>query len=162
MKTLYITRHAKSSWKTNTQDHLRPLNSRGKNDSILMANHIAKNCKTPQLIKTSDAKRALETAKQFKQAFNLADHCFEITAQLYDFSGENVTQLIENTPNEIDSLMIFGHNYGLTHLVNKWGNVYIDNLPTCGFVQIDFETNSWQNLKNGLTQKVIFPKQLKK
>tara|TARA_R110000850_G_scaffold277086_1_gene422339 strand:- start:64936 stop:65421 length:486 start_codon:yes stop_codon:yes gene_type:complete len=161
MKTLYITRHAKSSWKEDVQDHKRPLNSRGKLDVVLVSNYVSSNFKTPDLIKTSDANRALTTAKQFKSSFHLPDNKFEILNEMYDFSGEQVMRAIENTSSDIKILMVFGHNYGLTHLVNKLGDKFIDNLPTCGFVQIDFDTDNWKDLSKGKTKAMVFPKHLK-
>lgn len=161
MKTLYITRHAKSSWEENLEDHQRPLNSRGKLDIVLVSNYVATNFKKPDIIKTSDANRALTTATQFKNAFGIKDDKFLIDSTMYDFSGELVMRAIESTPNDVKILMIFGHNYGLTHLVNKLGNDFIDNLPTCGFVQIEFDTDSWANLSKGKTKAMVFPKHLR-
>lgn len=161
MKTLYITRHAKSSWKEDVQDHKRPLNSKGKLDVVLVSNYVSSNFKTPDLIKTSDANRALTTAKQFKSSFQLPDNKFILLNEMYDFSGERVMRAIENTSGDVNILMVFGHNYGLTHLVNKLGDKYIDNLPTCGFVQIDFETDDWSNLSKGKTKAMVFPKHLR-
>ncbi|MEX0998213.1 MAG: histidine phosphatase family protein [Flavobacteriaceae bacterium] len=161
MKTLYITRHAKSSWKENVEDHQRPLNKKGKLDIVLVSNYVATNFKKPDLIKTSDANRALTTAMEFKKAFQITDEFFQIENSMYDFSGELVLRAIEKTPNDVDLLMVFGHNYGLTQLVNKLGSKFIDNLPTCGFVQIDFDTDNWNNLAKGKTIKMVFPKHLR-
>lgn len=161
MKTLYIVRHAKSSWEEDVEDHQRPLNERGKLDCILMSNYIASGFKAPDLILTSSAIRALTTAQQFKKAFNLPDAHFKADDFLYDFSGDHFLKTIEKIPNHIDILMIFGHNYGFTHLVNKMGNKFIDNLPTCGFVQITFETKTWSNLSKGKTIATLFPKDLR-
>ncbi|MCR9183198.1 MAG: histidine phosphatase family protein [Flavobacteriaceae bacterium] len=161
MKTLYITRHAKSSWEENVEDHQRPLNTKGKLDIVLVSNYVATNFKKPDLIKTSDANRALTTALQFKKAFQIPDESFKIENSMYDFSGERVLRAIEKTSGDIDILMVFGHNYGLTQLVNKLGSKFIDNLPTCGFVQIDFDTDNWNNLAKGKTQAMVFPKHLR-
>tara|TARA_R110002072_G_scaffold48716_3_gene133121 strand:+ start:3064 stop:3549 length:486 start_codon:yes stop_codon:yes gene_type:complete len=161
MKTLYITRHAKSSWEENVEDHQRPLNTKGKLDIVLVSNYVAANYKAPQLIKTSDANRALTTAEQFKKAFQVPDSGFVIENSMYDFSGERVMRAIEVTSNDVDILMVFGHNYGLTQLVNKLGNKFIDNLPTCGFVKIDFDTDNWSNLAKGKTKAMVFPKHLR-
>lgn len=161
MKTLYITRHAKSSWEENVEDRKRPLNERGKLDLVLVSNYIAANFKKPDLIKTSDANRALTTALQFQKAFGLEDANFKVEPAMYDFSGNQVMKAIESTPSDVTILMVVGHNYGLTHLVNKLGNKYIDNLPTCGFVQIEFDTDSWQGIFQGNTKTMVFPKHLR-
>lgn len=161
MKTLYIVRHAKSSWEEDVEDHQRALTERGRLDSILMSNYIASGFKVPDLILSSTAVRALTTAQQFKKAFNLPDANFKADDYLYDFSGDHFLKTIEKTPDYINILMVFGHNYGFTHLVNKLGNKFINNLPTCGFVQITFETNTWENLSGGKTITTLFPKDLK-
>jgi len=41
------------------------------------------------------------------------------------------------------------------------GNIYIENVPTCGFVAIAFDTNSWKDITVGKTIKTIFPRDLK-
>src|SRR5690606_37486225 len=124
MKTLYITRHAKSSWEENVKDYKRPLNERGKLDIVLVSNYVSSNFKKPDLIKTSDANRALTTAMEFKKAFGVTDDKFIKDPEMYDFSGGSVIDAIESTSKNVNILMICGHNYGLTHIVNKLGNEY--------------------------------------
>ena len=69
MKTLYMARHAKSSWEHDVIDHERPLKKRGNKDAKLVSKHVAPLVETPQLIVSSDATRALSTAMYFKKAF---------------------------------------------------------------------------------------------
>ena len=56
--------------------------------------------------------------------------------------------------------MIFAHNPGLTMLTNHIGDNYIDNIPTCGMVEIHFEVNSWKEIKynKGNIIKFEYPK----
>ena len=64
-KTLYIARHAKSSWDDmSLSDFERTLNARGKRDAPFMANILKEKGITPDLILSSPAKRAKKTAKQ--------------------------------------------------------------------------------------------------
>ena len=86
---------------------------------------------------------------------------FEQKKALYDFSGDSVLEVIKNCDDTVDVLMIFGHNYALTNLCNSLGNTTIDNVTTTGFVQLEFEQNSWKNIKKGKTTKIVFPKHLK-
>jgi len=58
-------------------------------------------------------------------------------------------------------LIVFGHNAAMTNFVNKFGNVFIDNLPTSGFVSLQFDTDDWEKIKKGKTKKIIVPKDLK-
>ncbi len=57
--------------------------------------------------------------------------------------------------------MIFGHNHAFTSICNIFGNNFIDNLPTSGLVVIDFDIDSWENIKKGVTRFSIFPRDLK-
>ena len=57
--------------------------------------------------------------------------------------------------------MIVGHNHALTSIANMLGDVIINNIPTCGFINIEFTTQKWEFANFGQTKNVIFPKDLK-
>lgn len=161
MKTLYMARHAKSSWKHDVIDHQRPLKGRGRRDGALVSEYVAKNHKAPQKMISSDAVRALATAKYFKKSFKVADADFSTNHSLYDFSGQNVMEVIKKMDNSQDCTMIVGHNHAFTSIVNMLGNQYIDNLPTCGFVIIEFDVERWSDISTGKTATMVFPRHLK-
>ncbi|WP_242087335.1 SixA phosphatase family protein [Aestuariivivens sediminis] len=161
MKTLILIRHAKSSWEHDVIDHERPLNDRGYRDAKLVSNHISTKNLTPDLVLVSDATRTRLTADAFIEAFPISMDKVQYNYDLYDFSGYNLTKVIKNCPNDINQLMVFGHNHAITAFVNTYGSKYIDNVPTCGVVVIDFDIQYWENLKQGITREVIFPKHLK-
>jgi len=161
MKKLYMVRHAKSSWKHDVIDHERPLKGRGESDGKLVSGHVSENEKAPEKIISSDATRALSTAQYFKESFNILDDDFYTKHELYDFSGQNVMQVIKSLDDSYDRIMIVGHNHAFTSVANMLGNKYIDNLPTCGFVAIEFDVESWQEINKGKTTKTVFPRDLK-
>lgn len=161
MKTLYLVRHAKSSWKHDVDDHKRPLKQRGENDGLLVSKKVKAEVDPPQKIISSDATRALSTAHFFRDAFEIAEENFDTDHELYDFRGQNVMRFIKALDDDLDSVMIVGHNHAFTSIVNMLGNKYIENVPTCGFVMIEFDENSWSNITTGRTVKTIFPRDLK-
>jgi phosphohistidine phosphatase len=161
MKTLYLVRHAKSSWKHDVDDHKRPLKTRGENDGILVSRKAKSEIVPPQKIITSDATRALSTAQFFKDALGVSDDNFESNHDLYDFRGQNVMRVIKALDDSLDKVMIVGHNHAFTSLVNMMGNKYIENIPTCGFVMLEFDENSWKDITTGKTVMTIFPRDLK-
>ena len=161
MKTIYLVRHAKSSWKHDLIDHKRPLKGRGKRDGVLVSNYVAKELVKPQQIITSDATRALTTAIYFKKAFSVDDADFITNNDLYDFSGQHVLRIIKNLSDSLDRVMIVGHNHAFTSIANMLGNTYIDNVPTCGFVQLEFDESHWNEISTGKTVRTIFPRDLK-
>ena len=161
MKTLYLVRHAKSSWKEDVDDHKRPLKDKGRTDGKLVAKKVSKEIEAPQRIVSSDATRALSTAQFFKEALNVDDSDFETNHDLYDFSGQNVMKIIKSLDDKLDTVMIVGHNHAFTSIVNMMGNKYIENVPTCGFVMIQFDDKKWSDITTGKTIKTIFPRDLK-
>lgn len=161
MKTLYLVRHAKSSWKHDVDDHKRPLKKRGENDGLMVAKRVKSEIAPPQKIFSSDATRAYSTGYFFKDALGISDENFVIDHELYDFRGQNVMRFIKELDDDLDSVMIFGHNHAFTSIVNMLGNKYIENVPTCGFVMIEFDENSWKDITTGRTVKTFFPRDLK-
>lgn len=160
-KKIILIRHAKSSWETNVTDHERPLNDRGVRDAHLVSNFI-KNELHPDLVISSDANRAKSTASIFIANLNIATNKVRLNTDLYDFSGENLIKVIKSCDDSHHEIMIFGHNHALTFFVNKFGNIYVDNVPTCGVVIIEFDIDAWTDLKKGKTIRTVFPKDLKK
>lgn len=161
MKTLYLVRHAKSSWKHDVDDHERPLKKRGQNDGALVAEKVKNEVSPPQKIISSDATRALSTAHFFKDAFDISEDNFEFNHTLYDFRGQNLMRFIVELDDNLDRVMVVGHNHALTSIVNMIGDKYIENVPTCGFVMIEFDDDQWSDITTGRTVKTVFPRDLK-
>lgn len=161
MKKLIIVRHAKSSWKHDVIDHERPLNERGLEDANLVSKHIKGHITFPDLVLSSDAYRAKHTAEIFISNLEIEAETVAFNHNLYDFSGELLIEVIKACENTVDCLMVFGHNHAITDFVNTYGDQFIDNVPTCGVVIIDFKTSDWSSIKAGYIVKTVFPKDLK-
>lgn len=156
-----VIRHAKSSWKYNVKDHDRPLKNRGKNDAENISKHTSSLFDNPDLVICSTANRTKLTAKHFVNNWGIDESRVEYNSSLYDFSGSSLIEQIKSCKDSVNSLMIFGHNFAITDFVNTFGNLYIENVPTCGFVVIDFDIESWSNLKKGTTVYKVFPKEIR-
>lgn len=155
MKTIYLVRHAKSSWKeAGLSDFERPLNKRGQHDAPFMAKLLAKKDEMPEVIVSSPALRALTTAKIFASEFNSDTQIVE-EEKIYEAGLGNLIKIINNLQETFNTVMIFGHNPGLTYLANYLGDKSIDNIPTCGIVKITFDINSWQDISDG-SGKIVF------
>ena len=161
MKKLTIIRHAKSSWEHNLPDHERPLNDRGESDSILLSSYLSQKGINPDKVLISDATRTRLTADKFIYALNIPEKIIEFNHDLYDFSGHGLIKVIKSVQPDVHNLMVFGHNHAITAFVNSYGDKYIENVPTCGIVQIEFSIDDWKNLKPGKTVFKLFPKDIK-
>jgi phosphohistidine phosphatase len=144
MKTLVLVRHAKSSWDDpGLSDHERPLSKRGQRDAPLMGARLAEWGPAVDRVISSSAARALETAELMIQEMGFPWDEIQISEELYHASEDDMMDLIREQDDDIDGLMIFGHNPGMTYLVNDLCDLDLDNLPTCGVVVLQFGVDSW-------------------
>lgn len=161
MKKLILIRHAKSSWKYNVIDHERPLNTKGFLDSGLIASFLEEKQIKTDLVMVSDSFRTKQTSEIILPKLKINPNKIVFSHNLYDFSGENLTQTIKNCDNSVNTLMVVGHNHAITAFANTYGNFFIDNVPTCGVVIIEFNVTNWNQINQGQTIETIFPKNLR-
>lgn len=156
---LILIRHAKSSWDFDVCDKERPLSKRGITDAQLVFNELKVSLSKSITIWCSTAKRTRQTAQLFCSicAYNFDD--IEFKNELYTFSNVDLEKIINS--NVAENLIIFGHNNAITDFVHKFGNYYIDNVPTCGVVMLKFENSNAFQTKKGVITKTIFPRDLK-
>ncbi|MEN8124072.1 MAG: histidine phosphatase family protein [Bacteroidota bacterium] len=162
MKTLYIVRHAKSSWEyEGIKDIDRPLKKRGIDDAYLISTVLQKKIDTPSVFVSSCANRALHTAMIFSYTFNYPLANIKISKSLYSFSDGYLIKTVKALDDGFDSAIIFSHDHGISDFVNKYGHKIIDHVSTCGVVAIEFKTSHWKNIKRGKTLFTEFPKYYK-
>lgn len=161
MKNLILIRHAKSSWDFALKDIDRPLEQRGVQDAHLVSSNIFDFLPQTFIIWSSIAKRASDTAIIFAQNILYPIENIVFKDDLYTFDEKQLEAIIKSCDNTFDSVILFGHNAAITNFVNKFGDVFIENVPTSGFVSIQFDTDYWEKINKGKTKKIIIPKDLK-
>lgn len=162
MKTIYIVRHAKSSWEYEGIDDIdRPLKKRGIKDSYLVSSYLKSKIKRPDVFITSCATRALSTAVIFSNNFGYPLSNLLIKKSLYSFSDGYLVKTIKALDDGFDSAIIFSHDHGINDFVNKYGDTFIPHVPTCGVIAIEFENNHWKSIKKGKTILQEFPKKIR-
>lgn len=144
-KRLYITRHAKSDWaQIGLDDVDRPLNERGQQDAPAMAQRMKKLGYSIEHIVSSHAVRAFETARCFHAEFPNAVLTKE--HQLYHADiDEIIHTCLELDPNS-NNVMLVCHNPGITYFANVICGANLNNVPTCGVLVIDIETEDWSSI----------------
>ena len=161
MKNLILVRHAKSSWETPLKDRDRPLSKNGLQAAHLVSSYVSKYLPKTYLLWTSVTERASQTALIFAQNLSYPIESIIYKEDLYTFDENQLTKVIKSCKNEFDSVILFGHNGAITNFVNKFGDVFIENVPTSGFVSLQFDVDDWSAIEKGKTLKVIVPKDLK-
>ncbi|OGU54559.1 MAG: phosphohistidine phosphatase [Ignavibacteria bacterium RBG_13_36_8] len=145
MKRLYLTRHAKSNWKdTGLTDFERPLNKRGKRDAPFMGKLLNEQGIKPDLIISSAAVRAVDTAKNISEKIGYRIDQIIIDKSIYEADSLHLFEIIKSLSEKYNTVMLIGHNPDLTYFANYLGDKRIDNIPTCGIVTIEFDTGSWR------------------
>ncbi len=163
MKTVYIVRHAKSSWDNfGVADHDRTLMGVGIKKTKKIIEFLKNDNVSVDLIVSSSAIRALETAKLIAVGINYNVDLIVKNKTLYHAWVDDIYNelfAIEDTNN---SVMIIAHNPTLTDFVNEFVTPQIDNLPTTGVVSVSFDTTSWENIANAKFKVnfVVFPRML--
>lgn len=161
MKNLILVRHAKSSWETPLKDKDRPLSKKGLQAAHLVSSYVSKYLPKTYLFWSSVAERASQTALIFAQNLSYPIESIIYKEDLYTFDENQLTNVIKSCKNDFDSVILFGHNGAITNFVNKFGDVFIENVPTSGFVSLQFDVDDWGAIQKGKTLKIIVPKDLK-
>ena len=160
MKSITFIRHAKSSWEFQLPDEKRPLNKRGLFDSEFMSSLDIVKSIQPEAVFCSAAKRTRETCRAFIKNAVFEESIVSYSDQLYDFSAANLEVFINEIDAKLSKVIIFGHNHALTSLVNQIGDTSFDNIPTCGIVKLNFNSNTWIGCCEGTLEFKLFPKNL--
>ncbi|MFA5782094.1 MAG: histidine phosphatase family protein [Bacteroidales bacterium] len=163
MKTLYIVRHAKSSWAfPGLPDIDRPIVDKGINNTKKIVIEMNNRKVQVDLLISSHAKRAYETAKIIATGINYAVEKIEVSEGIYRVNRDDIFNILFALNDTIDSVMIVGHNPTLTQFANLFLDKKIDILPTSGVISISFKINNWIGVIKAKpkTNFTLFPKLL--
>lgn len=156
MKKIILVRHAKSSWDSPLlNDHDRPLADRGIADAPKMAKRLKKRGIVPDLLLSSTALRAAETAKITAKILDYPLRDISYEKGLFHASPHQILKIIRMQKDSANTLLVFGHNPGFNDLIIYLGGD-LDNLPTSG--QFGFKLNSehWADLSADTTEVWFF------
>jgi phosphohistidine phosphatase len=162
MKTLLVMRHGKSSWKeADLVDHDRPLNKRGTADVPRMGKLLRTERLVPELILTSSARRARDTAESAAHASGYTPEIRHLPS-FYQADLETFYDTLSDLSDDIDRVMIVGHNPELEELVEALTGESF-SLPTAALVNIELPILNWSELYPEVEGRVIkawFPREI--
>jgi phosphohistidine phosphatase len=157
MKTLYLVRHAKSSWKyPKLDDFERPLNKRGRNNAPFMGEIIHKLKVAPDLIISSPANRAATTARIMAAKIGYPLEYIQYSETIYEFSEAALIRIVKGIDDEVIKAMVVGHNPGLNGLANYLGDCPVSNIPTAGIYCLDLDIASWSSIRENCGELQFF------
>jgi phosphohistidine phosphatase len=162
MKTLYLLRHAKSSWKEpGLEDFDRPLNRRGREAAPLVGRYIRKQGLRVDLLLSSPAARARQTAALVHEAARLTAELLD-DERIYEADAARLLEVVEQAPESADALMLVGHNPGMEELLKLLtGEAREMSTATLACVALDVEKWSKARAGAGRLEWLVRPKELK-
>ena len=145
MKTLFLMRHAKSSWKDDKlADHERPLKKRGLKDTKLIAKELKKNDLIPDLIITSPAVRAKQTAEYLAECLGYQGK-IKTSDALYMGEPQDYAAALKEVKEKIESVLIVGHNPGLEAYLQIIDGE-IESMPTGSLGYLMLAVEDWESV----------------
>jgi phosphohistidine phosphatase len=151
MKTLFLVRHAKTETvHSKISDRERNLLNRGVNDAHHVSLKLLDKKIVPDLIISSPANRAIETAGIFAENFDYPKNNIIVKELIYDhYTTNDFIKMLAEVPNKHEKVMVFGHNPGFEILAYRFTDEFNKHLPTTGVIGIKFEVKSWKEVEAG-------------
>lgn len=160
MKTLYVLRHAKSDWNdASLTDFERPLNERGIHAAQKMGAFMQQRGIVPDLIISSPARRARETAQIVKDAAGIAAE-IHFEPRIYEASVGDLMEIVSQAENDCEKLLIVGHNPGFEQLVEILSGE-LQPMPTAALAEIELPIENWsETMRGGKLKNLFKPKEI--
>src|SRR5262245_8387901 len=169
MRTLFLLRHAKSSWAETLPDHDRPLAARGSRAARRMADHLEAEGIRPALVLCSPARRTRQTLDALRPA--LGEQCtVRFEPGLYGADVEEIVELLRRLDPAVESAMVIGHNPGLQDLAlllagdgDESALAQADaKFPTAALATLELGDTAWAALSPGAAylRSVVLPRTL--
>ncbi|ASM36991.1 SixA phosphatase family protein [Campylobacter sputorum] len=154
MKKVYFIRHAKSFNNYDCKDIDRSINQKGEKHIKFMANLLRDKGIMPDIIISSNAKRAFQTAKIISDVVGFQSQIVQ-KKELYDSSLSDFLKVFHEIDDKFKSVFIIAHNPCISEICELLSNSVIDHIPTSSIFCIEFEQDCFKNIQNH-SGKVIF------
>jgi len=156
MKTIFLIRHAKAESGQSINDEDRKLTEKGKSDARMMAKRLLDREISIEAFISSPAKRALKTCKLFAEVFGVEKDSIIQLPDLYMPEIADFENVIVDIDDDLNSVAIFSHNYGVTEFANSLQIATIDNMPTCSIFAFRCEIEHWSEMQNAKKHLLFF------
>lgn len=161
MKTLFLLRHAKSSWKDESlADFERPLNRRGKRAAETLGRYLRAKAIVPELILSSPAARARETLELVIKAAKWSAEV-RYDQRIYEAGAMRLAEVVAQIENDRKTSLIVGHNPGIEELLLLLTGS-MEQMPTGGFAKVLLKSSRWANAvdKRATLEWLVRPREL--
>lgn len=155
-KKLFLIRHGKANeFSPNQTDRERPLERAG----VIETKNTLQRCtelNEVDLILSSDASRAFETAIIAAQSINYPEIKILVKSKLYLADEYMLLDEIASLSDEYRTVVLVGHNPGLTDLANRFMLRPVSGMPTSSIFGFSLNINTWTNIYDAACAKPTF------
>jgi phosphohistidine phosphatase len=157
MRTFILTRHAKSDWgDISKTDFERTLNTRGLHDAPMMGKRLLERGLPLDLIVSSTAIRAKQTALGIAKAIGYPENAIQWYDNLYHAPPSEIQQVINSIDTRFQHILLVGHNNGITDFANSICGHITDNMPTCSMIGFETEADEWSDMPKAESQVLFY------
>lgn len=147
MKTLHLVRHADSGFAGyGISDFERILTAQGISDAQMMSKRLLSRGANVEMIVSSSATRAKNTALIFLETLSVETRDFQLKDELYEAVLPVFFNIIEELPDDVSGILIVAHNPGLSEFANSFSVFPPVSLPSAGVFSLQFDTDTWRDL----------------
>jgi phosphohistidine phosphatase len=146
LKTILILRHGRAlPAPPGGDDHDRALHPKGASDVVRVAESLRARDLRPDLILTSNARRATETATGVQQVLDVPSHALEQDRRIYLADAWELLAIMQDVDDAVATLLVVGHNPTLSHIGSLLSGREV-HLETSGLIALTHPTPSWSRL----------------
>ncbi|MDP2721630.1 MAG: histidine phosphatase family protein [Bacteroidales bacterium] len=155
IRNLILVRHGKAEvGDINIHDADRKLVESGRKETMKVAEKLKSEHFSADLIVTSDARRACETAAIVAESIGYPEDKIVHLQSLYLADEESIYAEIFAFPDIIEKVVLVGHNPGLTDFVNPFLDYPVASMETSAMVKLQFSSNRWFGINPGTCKLV--------
>ncbi len=156
-KQLMLVRHGKATHGfSEKSDFDRKLTESGRQDAIEMALKVKDSQFFPELIISSPAARALETAIRFANVWKSPVEAISRDISIYEADTKSLLDVIVNIDDNYEKVALFGHNPGITDLASYLAGANSPDMPTAAVVWIEFAVEEWKYISQDTGTILLF------
>lgn len=154
MKRLYIVRNAHAA--VGAIDRERELDEQGIRELESIGKQMVAQGMRPNVILTSGARRAVDTAKHIREVFGLLVNVIDIREELYNADLPKILEILQALPDEKNSVLLIAHNQGVTDLLQSITNSEYEAIPNGALVVVELRLRHWKDLESNVGRELAF------
>jgi phosphohistidine phosphatase len=150
MKRLLILRHAKAEKSDGRlPDRERPLTGHGRHDAEGVGRRLAHQDVRPDLIVSSPATRARQTAEVVATELAYPEEAIRLDERVYEAEVTDLLHVVRETSDDTGVILLVGHNPAMAELAAQLTSGAVEHMPTAALACVDVETTHWRQIEPG-------------